>query len=319
MRLFTSRRSESLASLGETKLIRAIRGWLGAANPAAPRGIGDDCAVLEGHRGKQLVTVDPVVFGRHFDETMSAADVGAKLLKRNLSDIAAMGGRPTAAVVALATDSGLKIEWLAAFYRGLSRAALQYGVSIVGGDVTGAPAGTFVAALTLLGVSSGSRVLTRTGARIGDRIYVTGALGGSLLGGHLHFEPRLKEGAWLAKRAEVRSMMDVSDGLAKDLHSLTPAGARADLHTDRIPVSKEALQSARKSGRSPIAHALCDGEDYELVFSLRASADFEKFERAWRKTFRTPLTCVGVFTKQSAAVLPGHVNLNDFRGYEHLL
>ena len=101
MHPLTQRRRDSVAALGEQQLIRAIQTWLGPASPRSPFGIGDDCAVLPASRGRQLLTVDPVIFGRHFDATVPPRAVGAKLLKRNLSDLAAMGGRPTSAVLAL--------------------------------------------------------------------------------------------------------------------------------------------------------------------------------------------------------------------------
>jgi thiamine-monophosphate kinase len=130
-----------------------------------------------------------------------ARAVGAKLLKRNLSDLAAMGGRPTAAVLALTLDARVSTAWLEGFYRGLAACARRHGVPIVGGDVAQAD-GTSPASLTLLGTATGPRVLTRTGARPGDWIYVTGELGGSLrLRTSFSFTPRLAEGAWLARRA----------------------------------------------------------------------------------------------------------------------
>jgi thiamine-monophosphate kinase len=102
-------------------VITAIRGWLGSASPRAPFGIGDDCAVLPGSRAAQLVTVDPVIYGEHFNDSIAPRAAGEKLFKRNLSDIAAMGGRPRAAVVALALDARVKLAWLEQFYRGPGR------------------------------------------------------------------------------------------------------------------------------------------------------------------------------------------------------
>src|SRR4051812_22903627 len=265
MKPFTSTRAHSVSAIGERRLIEGIRRWLGRASPAAPFGIGDDCAVIPPTKRHQLVTTDPVIYGQHFDDTVSARQAGAKLLKRNLSDIAAMGGRPVAAVVSLALAPQTNIRWLEQFYRGLAAAALRYGVRIVGGDVTQGPAKFFGAFLTLHGESSGGRVVTRSGARAGDAIYVTGALGGSLLGHHYAFTPRLAEGAWLAGRAEVRAMMDVSDGLAKDLASVTPGGLSPALRPEAIPVSAAAHKRAKHSGRTPLFHALSDGEDYELL------------------------------------------------------
>jgi thiamine-monophosphate kinase len=305
--IFSRTARGSVSSVGEARLILAIRGWLGGASPAAPRGIGDDCAVIPPARGRELVTVDPVIHGVHFDSRTRAGEAGAKLIKRNLSDIAAMGGRPRAAVVALALDGMTSLAWLAAFHRGMAREARRHGVAIVGGDVA-VLAGSFVATLTLLGESRG-RVLTRTGARAGDWIYVTGALGRSLPTGHHHsFRPRLAEGAWLAGRAEARAMMDLSDGLAKDLGSLTPRGLAPEVFSGLVP---------RRDGAS-LREALCDGEDYELLVAVASGARRPALEAAWGRAFpRTPLTCIGRLVR-AGAVAPDAINLGDYRGYEHL-
>jgi thiamine-monophosphate kinase len=299
---------ETVAALGEEKLIVAIRRWLGGASPRAPFGIGDDCAVLRPSRGPQLITVDPVIYPRHFDDDVAPRAVGEKLLKRNLSDLAAMGGRATAAVLALTLDPRVRLTWLEQFYRGLAACARRYRVPIVGGDVAEAP-GIVAASLTLLGEPTGPRILTRTGARIGDAIYVTGRLGRSLATGHHHrFTPRLAEGAWLTRRADVRAMMDVSDGLAKDLHALTPAGAEPALHATALPLRADA----------DVRAALTEGEDYELVFALRARADETRFGQAWARAFpRVPLTRIGQFVARGN--LPAAaINLDAYRGYEHL-
>ncbi|OHE85516.1 MAG: thiamine-monophosphate kinase, partial [Verrucomicrobia bacterium RIFCSPLOWO2_12_FULL_64_8] len=201
---FTKHPRESVAALGEERLIACIRRWLGSASPPAPFGIGDDCAVVRAGRRPLLVTTDPVIYGRHFDDAVTPGAVGAKLLKRNLSDIAAMGGRPTAAVVSLALDPRVSQCWLEQFHRGLAACARRFRVKIVGGDVAQADR-VLGAFLTLFGEAGGPRVVPRAGARIGDWIYVTGRLGGSGLGRHWRFEPRLAEGAWLARRPEVRA------------------------------------------------------------------------------------------------------------------
>jgi len=308
MHPFTKRFHESVSALGEEKLIAAIRRWLGAVSPRAPFGIGDDCAVLPAARRRQLITVDPVVYPRHFNDAVPPRAVGAKLLKRNLSDLAAMGGRPTAAVLALTLDARVSLKWLEQFYRGLAACARRYRVPVVGGDIAQAD-GMVAASLTLLGEATGPRVVTRAGAHTGDWIYVTGVLGGSLPSGHHYkFLPRLAEGAWLARQPEVHAMMDVSDGLAKDLHALTPRGAVPALNAAAIP---------RRAGAT-VAAALGDGEDYELVFALATRADRPAFARAWRRAFpRTRLSCVGRFVR--AGALPADaLNLDDYRGYEHL-
>lgn len=308
MHPFTNRPGESVAALGEEKLIVAIRRWLGSASPQTPFGIGDDCAVLPASRGRQLITVDPVIYGRHFDDNVPAPAVGAKLLKRNLSDLAAMGGRPIAAVLALTLDPSTRVRWLEQFYRGLAECARSYRVPIVGGDIAQAD-GVAAASLTLLGEATGKRIVTRTGARIGDAIYVTGEIGGSLRSGHHYkFSPRLDEGSWLARQRDVRSMMDVSDGLAKDLHALTPP--------DSVPALASHLLPFRRG--ADVRAALTEGEDYELVFTLRGRSDRVAFELAWKRAFpKTRLSHVGSFVPANK-LPPTMLNLDDYRGYEHL-
>jgi thiamine-monophosphate kinase len=315
---FTSSRAASVAAQGELRLLALIRRWLGDASPRSPFGIGDDCAVIPPTRNQQLVTTDPVIHGRHFDDTVAPRAVGAKLLKRNLSDIAAMGGRPVAAVVSLALAPNTRLSWLRDFYLGLAACARRQGVGIVGGDITQGPRGFFGAFLTLHGESTGRRVVTRGGARPGDRIYVTGVLGGSLRGHHYTFTPRLAEGAWLAQRPEVRAMMDVSDGLAKDLRALTPGGLAPAIDAAAVPLSAAARRAARATRRSALHHALGDGEDYELLIVVRRRANPTWFERAWKKRFpQLKLTLIGTFARLGK--LPaGALRLADYRGYEHL-
>lgn len=307
MHPFAQRKSESVAAWGEERLIAEIRRWLGGASPKSPYGIGDDCAVLPAARGEQLITVDPVIFGRHFDASVPPRAVGEKLLKRNLSDIAAMGGRPVAAVVALTLDARVSQRWLAEFYRGLAAAARRYRVAIIGGDVAQAD-GVLAASLTLLGESTG-RVLTRTGARHGDFIYVTGRLGRSVeTGHHFRFTPRLPEGAWLARQPDVRAMIDVSDGLAKDLRPLTPRGAVPAIEPESVP----------RRGSATLASALSEGEDYELLFAHAGRADQAAFAQKWRRAFpRVPLSCIGRFVRAGRQPA-GALDLTGYHGYEHL-
>jgi thiamine-monophosphate kinase len=147
------------------------------------------------------------------------------------------------------------------------------------------------------------------GGQVGDWIYVTGRLGNSLQKGHhFRFAPRLQEGAWLARRPEVRAMMDVSDGLAKDLHALTPRGAVPAIDADALP---------RRPG-ADVRAALTDGEDYELLFAVAARTDRTAFGQAWTRRFpRTRLTCIGNFCRPTA-VPPTAVKLAGYHGYEHL-
>ena len=315
---FTRQRSRSVAALGEQKLITEITRWLGSASPKPPRGIGDDCAVLSGTPRDQLITVDPVIYGEHFDDRIPARGAGAKLFNRNLSDIAAMGGRPRAAVIALATAKNLKIEWLRDFYRSIANLARRYNVLIIGGDVAHQAEG-LTATMTMLGEAKKKRLLSRKNAKADDLIFVTGKLGGSRLEWHWKFTPRLEEGQWLGKRAEVHAMMDISDGLAKDLPALQPKGTRIALSEAAIPISKSAKQYSETSGESPLVHALTDGEDYELVFAVSGRTKPKDFIQEWNRHFKTHLTCIGRFVK-SRAVSPfdDELDLKRFHGFEHL-
>jgi thiamine-monophosphate kinase len=311
---FSNQPLETISAWGEARLLTAVRRWLGATMPASPHGMGDDCAVLPGvprsAAKRLLVTVDPVIYGEHFDDTIPPRAVGQKLLSRNLSDIAAMGGRPTAAVLALALDPRTRLDWLKEFYRGLAATARRHGTQIVGGDIA-THRGGLVATLTLLGETTARRAITRSGARSGDFIAVTGVLGASLSSGHhWKFMPRLTEGAWLAARREVAAMLDLSDGLAKDLHSLTPPHTQALIFGDTLPL---------RSG-ADLHAALSDGEDYELLLALRASpATAQKLLLDWRKAFpRTRLTLIGQFAPLPiSANSVGAIDLSSYHGFEH--
>jgi thiamine-monophosphate kinase len=317
MNPFTENPTLSVGSLGERGLIAKLRTWLGPATAPAPFGIGDDCAVLPATGAHRLlVTTDPVIYGRHFDDALSPAAAAEKLLKRNLSDIAAMGGVPRSAVVSLALPRRVSIAWIRGFYRALGRCAVDHGVTIAGGDIAES-ADLLGAFLTLLGEAAGPRVLTRHGARAGDWIYVTGELGGSILGKHYRFTPRLPEGRWLVGRREVRCLMDLSDGLAKDLLELTPVGTRPALSTSALPISRAAHTLARRDGRTPVDHALSDGEDFELLFAIAARADRTAFARAWRTRFATKLTCIGRFVPAGETIADS-IPLERYHGYEHL-
>lgn len=298
--LTASIRKCSIAHLGETQLIEKIKSWLGSVNPHAPNGIGDDCAVVDHvQNGQQLVTTDSISYGQHFDDSITARDAGAKLIKRNLSDIAAMGGVPTSAVLALLCSSDISIRWLNDFFVGIRDVCERYSVSIVGGDVSSLKATSFSAVLTLFGAASSPKL--RTSSEIGDYIYVTGTLGGSILGKHFKFEPRIEEGQWLSRQPECHALMDVSDGIAKDLQELLPANASAHLYLDSIPVSDAARKLSKTSGLQALEHSFCDGEDYELLFTVDADTDRSAFEERWAQRFEhIEITCIG--TVQQASI-----------------
>ncbi len=280
MKPFEQQKSCTISSLGEVELIQRLGNWLGKVSPQAPEGMGDDCAVLicEANK-KQLLTTDSLTYGQHFDESVQALDAGAKLIKRNLSDIAAMGGTPDRALLNLLCGPKLSIAWLEAFVEGIRQTCEQYEVKLVGGDISALQGDQFSAVLTQTGYTTNP--ILRSGTSEGDTIYVTGTLGGSMLKKHYTFEPRLAEGRWLAESGACSAMMDLTDGLAKDLPTFVPNKCSAWLDLPAIPVSVDAKQL----GGDPIQHAFCDGEDYELLFTVKQNQNLEEFEQSWQKKF----------------------------------
>ncbi len=292
MNPFTDNRQESVGSLGEENLLIQIREWLGPVSPEEPFGIGDDCAVLppDQIRGN-LMTVDGLFYNWHFDSSTSATDAGAKLLKRNLSDLAAMGGTPSYGVLGFVQPENTRLDWLRGFYSGLAQAAQEWKVAILGGDLSQSKE-TLGGYLTLCGYAE--RPLTRKGASQRDHLFVTGTLGGSFRGKHVHFRPRLEEGRWLADRKFVRSMIDVTDGLMKDLPPLLPENFRAGIQVGSLPISEDAREMSRRTGKTELDHALNDGEDYELLFTVAAPTDLDRLFAEWSSSFETQLTKIGV-------------------------
>ncbi len=247
-----------ISALGEDELIRRLSRGI-RVDSSVRRGIGDDCAVLEGPAGKwALFASDMLVEGVHFKTGARAEAVGWKALAVNVSDVAAMGGLPRHAVVSLGLPPSTPVRWVEGLYRGLNRCARTFGVNLVGGDTSRAP--KRVIDVAILGEVEKSKVVYRSGARPGDWILVTGRLGGSLKSGrHLTFMPRLREARAILSRARPTAMMDLSDGLWVDLPRLCRAGGvRAVVRADRVP---------RRSGCS-LKQALTDGEDFELLMAM---------------------------------------------------
>jgi thiamine-monophosphate kinase len=260
-----------LSNRSEFALIDWIRARAGT-HPRLPVGIGDDAAVLSFPQAElSLVTVDMLMEGVHF--TMPPASpraVGRKALAVNLSDIAAMAGRPLAAFVSVALPAGRGMELAQEFFLGLAELAREFDVAVAGGD-TNAWNGPLVVSVTLVGEATSRGPVRRSGAKPGDWILVTGELGGSLAGKHLVFEPRVREAIRLHEAADLTAMIDVSDGLVADLyHILDESRVGAVLYEKAIPISPAANEAA--DGRSPIEHALGDGEDFELLFTLPEAA-----------------------------------------------
>ncbi len=255
--------------------------WLRRRTPVDPRvrvGPGDDAAVLGLNPGAPcLVTTDMLLEGSCFRLAEAGPRrVGAKAMAVNLSDIAAMAGKPVAAVVSVGLPRQGGRALAEELYQGLREVADAFDTAVVGGD-TNSWEGPLVIAVTVLGEATARGPVLRNGARPGDWLLVTGPLGGSILGKHLTFTPRVREALALHDAAELHAMIDVSDGLAADVHHICQeSGCGAVLRAEAIPVAAAARQM--NDGRSPLAHALSDGEDFELVFAL-APADAQRLLR----------------------------------------
>ncbi len=245
--------------------------------PSVAVGIGDDAAILDVPAGQQLVaTTDAIidqvdfVVGQH-----SLSDIGYKAMAINFSDIAAMGGTATAALVTLALPSSRATETAAGVYEGILAAAQQYDVAISGGDLS-VYDGPLNITITMLGTVPRGAAWLRSGAREGDALILTGPIGGSLLGRHLRPTARLDLVGELRKMVDVHAAIDISDGFSLDLDRLCSAsGVGAEIDTAQLPIHADAIRRAEQTGRKPLDHALGDGEDFELILAM-AAADWQR-------------------------------------------
>jgi thiamine-monophosphate kinase len=283
----------NLQRLGEDRLLAQIL-------PHLPRGrkviagTGDDCAVVDlGAKGKVgLLKTDCVVEGVHFLEGSDAESIGWKAMARTLSDFAAMSGVPQFALVTLIAPRATRVDWLKKLYRGLNKAAQKFDVAIVGGE-TSSTRGPAVVSVSVIGFAEKDRWISRAGGKVGDALFVTGRLGGSIRGRHLRFIPRIEESRWLTKNFSIHAMMDLSDGLGADL----PRLARASKLGFKIDIKKLPLAPGAR-----IDNAINDGEDYELLFAI-APRDRNRLERSWKKKFpKLLLTRIGSFLHPSSFI-----------------
>lgn len=283
----------------EQEWIRHLRHLI-PPSPAVPVGIGDDAAVLCWSQHQQcVVAVDIISDGVDFVlAEVNPQLVGRKALAVNLSDMAAMAARPVAAVSAIGLPRAQARPLAEEVYKGLVDLANKYEVAIVGGD-THVWEGPLFLAVTILGVPGPGGIWRRNGARPGDLIIVTGTFGGSILGKHLTFEPRVAEALYLAEHYQIHAAIDVSDGLLLDLWRLAEAsGVGAEVNLDRIPIdpAAETLSRTQPDGKSALEHALSDGEDFELILAVPP----EEVDRLLADAkLGLPLSVIGTFTERT--------------------
>jgi thiamine-monophosphate kinase len=286
--------------------------WLRAQQRASARQtvpLGDDLAALHWDEPLILVGVDQVLDGVHFDSAVhSPRQIGAKVMNRNLSDCAAMACLPAAAVATAALPRTATLEYAKELYLGMRAAGEAFDCPIVGGD-TASWDGRLAVTLTIIGRGGGIKPVTRSGARIGDAIYVTGPLGGSLLGRHMGFTPRIREARELAGRFDVSAMIDISDGLSRDLgHICRHSGVGAIVDAAAIPIHADAVTMSKRDGRTALEHALHDGEDHELLFAATPDSDI-------------PATRIGTIAAGREVLLKGESGSEPLvpKGWEHRL
>jgi len=321
-----------LSQAGELSLLEILRKRFGKRFPGVMLGIGDDAAVIRAEKNV-LLTTDMMVEGVHFDLSWTTPfQLGFKLVSVNISDIFAMGGKPQYVLLNFSAQRNSTRDFFDQFFDGIEEALKTYGVKLIGGDISSADR----VMLSLTAVGTAEKVLKRTGARVGERIYVTGTLGDSACGlamlrkirKTIDFAKRGKKGlpvAWtvaapllrrhlmpIARNPEsiagkATAMIDISDGLLIDLSRLCKAsGVGARIRAADIPVSDEMKETAACLGLSALDLALSGGEDYELLFTASAKAGVKTF-------------CIGEVTRSGTSVVDEKgkkINVSA-RGYQH--
>jgi thiamine-monophosphate kinase len=317
--------SHTLAELGEFGFIGRIRERFPA--PEGVTGIGDDCAVIPQRDGRDtLVSTDMLIEGTHFlRDDIPPYRLGWKSAAVNVSDIAAMGGTPTATFLSVALPPGLEAGWTDEFLRGFADLSKRFGVALLGGDTTASPDRICIN-VAVLGECPAGTAHLRSAARPGDLVCVTGMLGDSaaglkaILGGverdadiqalierHYLPLPRVTEGLRLAAAPGVHAMMDISDGIGSDLrHILDASGVGAEVFVEAIPLSPALERACARLGWDAAELAVCGGEDYELLFTVDPEAE---------KTLDVPHTVIGRILSGNGIRWSG--NGRSFSGFDH--
>jgi len=280
---------KQLSDIGEDALIRRIVEGLDQGDDVLV-GPGDDCAVVDVRRRDvyQLLKTDSLIEGVHYLPETPPEKVGWKAVARVLSDFAAMGGVPAQLLVTIAMPASKELRYVEGLYRGMKKCAAQFGAVICGGETSSVPAGS-AAVISVAGTGwvKKKQLVRRSGGQVNDCVLVTGKLGGSIRGKHLNFTPRLTEAKWLTGNFRLRSMMDLSDGLARDLPRLaTASGCGYSIDESSLP----------KNRGCDVRQALGDGEDYELLLTV-SSRVLGRLMSMWALEFpQLELTQVGRLT-----------------------
>jgi len=328
----------SIKTVGEAGVVAAIARIVATTDPTVIVGIGDDAAVLHPAADRQIVvTTDMQLEDVHFRlDYATAFDVGWKAMAVNLSDIGAMGGIPRYAVISLALRPELELRWIEELYQGLHEVGAAFGVSIVGGNLA-RTSGPIVVDVTAIGEVEQDQCVRRTGAKVGDRVLVTGALGASaagrhalerrvaavyptLVNAHLRPHPKVHEGRLVAQSGWATSMIDLSDGLATDLWRLCEANSLGvRVNGPMVPINPPTKAAAAAFGLDAFELAIYGGEDYELLFSATPPHAHALAERL-QDQVGTQATLIGEFVESSQGCFfeyPGKRITLEPRGWDH--
>lgn len=331
-----------VGDLGEFALIARLEGILrGSEGPRVVRGLGDDCAVVRPSPDAEcLLTTDTQEEDVHFRRAWSTPeDIGWRCLAVNVSDIAAMGGEPIGAVVALSLPATLEVDFVEALYGGMQALARAYDCPIIGGNITKSAARLSVT-ITVLGQAPRHQSVYRSGAQVGDDVWVTGTLGGAKAGleallrpeqvAHVDAQaalsryrrprPRLREAQYLRQHGSLHSLLDISDGLSSDLgHICEASGVGARLFAEAIPYHEDVKQIALAIQADPLDLALHGGEDFELCLTAPPGRIAE-LQQAFERQFDCPLVRVGTIQAGTGIALSradgSQVPLSA-QGYDH--
>lgn len=285
---------KTLIHLGEFGIIDKIRRSTRVNEKKVRVGIGDDTAVLFFNPNKELLfTTDMLIENRHFRLSEATAfEIGRKALAVNLSDIAAMGGTPCHAVIAVGLPKKLSKNFAGDLYSGIQSLARQFNVSIVGGDTN--QSDYLVLSVALMGEAEKNKSILRSGAKIGDIVFVTGSLGGSYESKkHLNFMPRIYESQFLVSNFKINAMMDISDGLSSDLYRMSEESKVG------FRIMREALPFSNK--KLSINNVLNDGEDFELLFTM-SPREAQKFILKKKPKNLTPFHVIGIVTSANKKI-----------------
>ena len=332
------------AATTEDELLATLRRVFSGDHPGVRLGIGDDAAVVDTREGQAVLTADILVEGVHYDRTLiSPRDLGAKAIVVNVSDVAAMGASPRFALLSVALPPDADAAWVVELEGGVRAACDEYALTMVGGDLSSGPVA--VVSVAVMGEVAPGRYVTRSGARPGDRVVVTGTLGASagglalarasgsaarrallsaagrsLMEAHVRPVARVGEGRTLAVSGAT-AMMDVSDGLAIDLGRICAAsGVGARLRTADVPVAPELIEVREILGVDPLELALGGGEDYELLATLPAARVAEA-AAALDERFGCRLTEIGEIMDGdglTAVEADGRDRPLEAKGWDHL-